>query len=378
MGMSFVAFSIFFLSINAFYVQRRSNSSQTTQLQLIETKVPLYIAQDIADDLTQKLQEYFYQEDVGNWQNSCQNGGDPLLWQVAVASHSIRSDDEQLTERALTALANYRNSTGGYSASTAKNGEIYNDDDAQVQWGFMDAYQLENNITLLEEATNLTDFILSYQHDEGGIRWSINGDYISLISSLEGALASLRLHEVNGETKYLDVAKQSINWVLDTLVDSSDGFIMDGETINGDINGGKLTYTIGTLLSSCAYLTKIGDKEKDWKALAIDYGVRLTAGGKLENQFFSDGYINDIIERSHLAYVGVADLLTLTNPSDNYQKEAYDVFKQFLVREARHYKDTYNTTINSSQCPEDDFQHLLKFSSLIQVFVAASRVTNMI
>lgn len=376
--MVWIGYFFVFLCIDAFVVQRNFNESHTSEIQSIETKSPKYSAEEIADELIERIKDEFYENNLGNWQNNCQDGGVPVLWQVAVAGHAIRRGDKEMVSIALSSILNYRSSSGGYSATTAKNGEIYTDDDAQVQWCFMDAYSLEKNDTILEEAKNLTDFILSYQYKDDGVLWSITGDYIALISSLESALSSLRFYEVSGESKYLNVAKQSINWVLDTLVDDNDGFIMDGETIKGDINGGKLTYTIGTLISSLAYLTKLGDKDKDWKAMAIEFGLRLTASGKLNNQFFTDGYINDIIERSHLAYVGLADLLTMTDASDNYEKDVFDLFKQFVVREARHNRDKYNSTITTDTCPQDDFQHLLKFGSLIQVFLAASRVSTMI
>lgn len=377
-----VLFGILSLCIGFPVFRKREDYGQyRTSIQTIHYDSPQYNTSGLAHQFATNLANLFYSESTNNWSDNCANSAVPVVWQVAVAgkvmTNTKRSDYLSI---ATTALSNYRNSTGGYSASTAKNADIYTDDNAQIAWVFSAAYENTGREEYLDEHRNITDFLALYEDESqgGGILWTINGNYIASISTLETAVAAAQLCKHTGDTDYCQLAKDCITWTLDHLIDQNDKFIMDGLSEDGGVNGGKLTYTFGTLISACAYLSQMGDLDQDWKAIAVEFGVRLLAGGRFDNQFFDqNGHMNDIIDRSHLVFVGFADLLEFTTPVGSYQEDAYNLFNDFVIRESRHFHDTYQNLINGT-CPGNEYNSLLKYASLAQVFQEASRVSDYI
>lgn len=352
----------------------------STSITPIETESPQYDTQELADQLSDQLVWLFFANGTYTWSDNCSSTVNPVVWQVAIAGEVMaNTKNSNNLDRATSALKNYRNSTAGYSASMAKNGDVYTDDNAQISWVFTSAYSDTKSQSYLDEAKSIIDLISDYESPDqkGGIYWSIEGHYISLISCLETAVAALRYNALSPNDDYVRLAKRAIIFILDNMVDDKDGFIYDGKYPDGSINYGKLTYTTGVLISGCAYLAQLGDSEKDWKAIAVEFGVKLISGGTLDNQFFSDGHINDIIERSHLVFMGFADLLSFTTPSSTYQTQAYHEFKLLVIKEARNFRDSNKEVFESSQCPTtSDYGTLIKYASLAQVFKSTSRVVS--
>lgn len=380
--MNFLFF--YLISLICCYPCKRDDNygNYSTSITPIQTETPQYDVYELADDLSDQLVWLFFANGTYTWSDNCSSTVNPVVWQVAIAGEVMaNTKDSNNLDRATSALKNYRNSTGGYSASMAKNGDIYTDDNAQISWVFTSAYSDTRTESYLEEAKSIIDLIRDHEspNQKGGIYWSINGEYISLISCLETAVAALRYNALSKNDDYVKLAKRAIIYILDNLVDEKDGFIYDGKYPDGSINYGKLTYTIGVLISGCAYLDQLGDTEKNWKAIAVEFGVKFISGGTLNNQFFSDGHINDIIERSHLVFMGLADLLSFTTPSTPYQKQAYDDFKQLIVREARNFRDNNEEIFESNRCPNSsEYGTLIKYASLAQVFKSVSRVVSRI
>lgn len=356
----------------------------STEIQSIDTKTPYKNTKDIDDLLSSKTYSLFFNNNTGIWSDNCNASNAPVVWPVAVAGKVVaNTKDSDKINNVMSAFKSYRNSNGGYSASMAGDDQIYTDDNGQISWVFSSAYETTDKEDYLSENKDLNKY-LSEQEDDargGGVKWLVTSTYIALISNLEVAVAALRLNEVSGDDDYVSFAKDLIVWTLENLVDnltSNGKFIYDGMYEDGGINKGKLTYTVGTLISACAHLIKMGDNDQDWRNIAVTFGVRLISGGKLDNQFFTDGHMNDIVDRSHLVFVGFADLLEMTTPQSDYEEDAYDAFKEFLQREARYFYDQNSDTINSKSCPSNDYNDLLKYSSLAQVFYETARVVDWI
>lgn len=359
---------------------KRDIGDFTTSITSVETKSAEYSASDITNSLTDNLQSLFWKSDSSSWKDSCDQSRNPVVWQVAVAGKVLtNTGDSSKASDAIDALNRYKSNTneGGFSASTAKNGDIYTDDVSQVSWVFVDTYHITGEQTYLDEAKKIQKFLENWEDDKqnGGILWSINGKYIALISTLEAALAALKLNDADSDQYLVDFAKSCIDWTFDHLKDDGDSFIYDGMYEDGNINKGKLTYTIGVLMSCCAYLDKIGDDSKSWKSIGVEYGVKLAGGGKLDTRFFSNGHINDIVDRSHLLWAGISDLLQMTYPTSIYEFKAYDMLKNLAVREARHLYDGYPDMTKDS-CPDTSYKSLLKYASLGQIFYEVSRVSS--
>lgn len=352
--------------------------ASTTSIQTISTEPPQYQTHELSNILTTNLIGNFFDNTSNSWVDSCSNRVAPVVWQVAVAGRVMtNSGDVSNIQRALDALSNYKNSHGSFSASTNKNQEVYTDDNSQVSWVYTDAYSHTFDDDNLQTAKTILGVIESYQAQQGGILWSYQRNYISLISTLEAALAALRYSNEAYDQKLVDFAVNCIQWVMKNFV-AKNGFIVDGEgNASRKINGGQLTYTIGTLISCCAYLDKLGDFRDNWKDMGIDFGVKFINGGHLNDQFFTNGYINDPVEHSHLLFVGLVDLLTLTNPVDDYQQQAYKAFKQMLVKESRHLRDIHPEVFQDS-CPKGKFNTLLKYASIAQIFNVVARIVDMV
>ncbi|EGV65820.1 Six-hairpin glycosidase [Yamadazyma tenuis ATCC 10573] len=360
-------------------VGRRDLGEYSTSIQAIATESPQYDPSDLAKEMSTNLVNLFYANESNNWSDYCHSTSMPVVWQVAVAGKVMTNTKKpEYLDKAISALNNYRNASGGYSASMSRNGEIYTDDNAQIAWIYAQAYENTKYSKYQNENQNITDFIDGYTTRGGGILWSISGTYIASISTLEEAVAALKLYSSKKDSKYLDIAKANVNWVIDNLLENSTDFIWDGMNQDGSINEGKLTYTIGTMISSCAYLAYYGDSDRDWKAIGVQFGVQFIAGGALNNQFFTNGHINDIIERSHLLFVGIADLVAMTVPTSSYEYDAYQAFKRLVTRESRNLYDEYTSVVRNSSCPTNEYQSLLKYSSLAQVFYEVSRVVDKI
>lgn len=357
--------------------------SWTTSIKSVTTKDPTTKAADVYDTMYTNLWDLWWYDDNDNWRDGCNNNNTPVLWPVAVAGKAITDkEDSSKVDDVTGAIAKYKSKStdGGYSASTNKDDDIYTDDDAQALWVLVDAFKIKTSYDEWESASDLMSFLKSEKNSkQGGITWSINGDYIASISTLETGLAAARLYSMKYQSDLLTLAKYCINWTLSNLLDSDDKFIYDGMNEDGSINNGKLTYTIGVAISTLCYLDKYDNftDNADWKSMAVELAARFIGGGQLNTQFYTDGYINDQIRYSHLLFAGFADLLEMTDPLGDYENDVYDAIKNEVVREGRNLFDTYednNININGT-CPSVNTD-LLDYASLTQIFYQVSRVTT--
>ena len=120
-----------------------------------------------------------------------------------------------------------------YSGNT----HSYVDDNCQVLWVFIEAYELTNNTKYLTTANKLMELIQGqWSNEVGGVRWKVDGDYIASISTLEAALSAVKLYEQNKDDSLLSFAKKCLSWLDDNLLDKLDGFYYDGLNVNNKTN----------------------------------------------------------------------------------------------------------------------------------------------
>lgn len=258
----------------------------------------------------------------------------PLVWDVAVAGTAFTNsgNTERLNDVAQN-LLQYRRGDGWFSASTAKDDDIYVDDNAQILWVFVDAYKATNNGDYLSIAQRTMDLIRSqWNLNIGGIQWNKDGDYIASISTSEAALAAVKLYEVAPDSNLLDFAQHCLNWLYTNLQDPNDHLFFDGISLpSGDVNQGKLTYTVGSVLSTLAYLNKFTG-ESSFLDTAVTLG-NAAAGGS--GAFYgSNGYWNNQMKYSHLLFAGIADILKLPSSATAQQGGAFVSFAQEAIRNA--------------------------------------------
>ncbi|KGR11837.1 hypothetical protein MG5_02385 [Candida albicans P57072] len=266
-----------------------------------------------------------------------------VVWSVAVAGMAIvQSRDISKTNQIITSLYKYQNSQGWFSA-TPRGGESFVDDNCQVLWVFIEAYELTNNTKYLTTANKLMELIQGqWSNEVGGVRWKVDGDYIASISTVEAALCAVKLYEQNKDDSLLSFAKKCLSWLDDNLLDKSDGFYYDGLNVNNKnkIDKGKLTYTVGVAISTYSYLYKYTNDEQ-YISNAIT-----KANGTIKSTTFmrSNGYWNNDLKYLHLLFVGIVDLIIIMGDeksdfSNDIMKQGEFIYKYDQLSEIGNYLD---------------------------------------
>lgn len=270
----------------------------------------------------------FYQNGSFDDEDPKCNQGDqaPAVWPIAITGRAtVELGNIDRIYKVIANLEDHKNPQGWFSASTAKDNDVYVDDNAQIAWVYCDAYLLTHDPNHLQTCQQLVDNIKTQQIDGGGIRWDLNGHYVALISTSEAGLAALRLYEHTGDASLISFAQSTLNYMETKLTDPSDGLFIDGIDINTNTpDKGKLTYTVGVTLLVLGYLNKYtGDSQYIDKARQL---AEASAAGKgaFYNQF---GVWNNRLQYVHLLYQGFADLWRLV-PGQ------FDDFKPEVKRES--------------------------------------------
>lgn len=349
----------------------------------------LYTYTDLFDNTINSVWTQFWSSDKQSWSTNDKCVGNfqyPSVWDQAVAGKAITEyRDASKINMAIASLKQYLNGNNWFSSSTAKDNDVYIDDNAQILWVLLDSYKYAGNIEDLNLAKKLMDNIKGQEYNGGGVKWSLNGDYAASISTGEAALAAVRLYQETQDQSLLDFAANQINWILDTLQDPSDGLIYDGITIStGDLDKGKLTYSVGTMISTLAYLaTYTGDSSYYDKALALTKSA-LNHNGAFYNL---DGTWNNALKYSHLLFIGITDLITVYTATDQTQSAYYQQFIKELNFQAQNILNTKQVSSNNyvdnvkafvsdatNFCYGSPKQSLLDNMSAAQIYYAMSRI----
>lgn len=284
---------------------------------------------------TEKIWNRFWVLDNNQWNDNdaiCDDVqySEPVVWNQAVVGKAItNTGDIGRIAKVANAIAQYKNDQlGAYSATTAGNEDIYTDDNAQLAWVFTEAFKKTGNISYLESAEEIVLFLMTQWNSEGkgGVIWQYNADYIASISTVEAALASIRLYEITLDSKLLNFTEECMDFMFQYFQDT-DGLFFDGLNKNdyNDVNKGKLSYTVGCALSTLAYLDSYSDHE-DWKSKALSLAE---AAMDQSGAFYNGNKIwNNDLKYIHLLYVGFVDLLTLTDWESEYDDFKNELFRQ--------------------------------------------------
>ncbi|CAH6719286.1 hypothetical protein CLIB1444_02S05050 [[Candida] jaroonii] len=340
------------------------------------------------DSLVESIWSDFWYDDKSSWSsnNKCVDKFNyPVVWDQAVAGRAITEHlDQDKIRSVVNNLKDYLNSDGWFSSSTAKDNDVYIDDNAQVLWVLVDAYQFIGDVECLNIATKLMSNIKGQQIQGGGVRWNLNGDYVASISTSEAALAAVRLYQVNNDQSLIDFATSQMDWLFDNLQDPSDGLIYDGKVLStGNIDKGKLVYSVGTMVSTLSYLSSLtGDSKYYYKALDL-LNSALNPKGAFYN---SDGTWNNPLKYSHLLFMGISDLITVYTASNKVQSSQYQKFISEMEFQANHIFenlqiDTNNYVDNTkvfkdsgNYCNGKPVTGLMDNVSAAQIYYAMSRV----
>ncbi|KAK6465014.1 Six-hairpin glycosidase-like protein [Scheffersomyces coipomensis] len=258
----------------------------------------------------------------------------PVVWNVAVASKVIiDSGNAQQIQLVVNDILQYQNSAGYFSATTARDDDVYLDDDSQVMWVLIGAYQALGNQAYLTAAQTLMNNIMSqWNPTVGGVNEHVNADYVASISTLEAALAAVKLYEVSPNQDLVTFAENCITWISKTLQDPNDHLIYDGiAPSTGQINDGKLTYTVGVMISTLAYLNKITGQSS-----YIDQAIVLgNAATNAQGAFYTpQGFWNNELQYVEFLFAGFADLLNIGTATTSTQQAAFSSYTTEVYQQA--------------------------------------------
>lgn len=313
-----------------------SSATKTSSSSSIPTSTyTSHISKDAYENTLNEVWDRFWLSEKNQWNDDdsiCDTSdfSEPVVWNQAVIGKAVtNSGNTERIEKATEAIYKYKNKElGVYSATTAGDDDIYNDDNAQLVWVFIDGYKATGNKKHLEAAKEVMLFLMTQWNSQGkgGVIWKYKADYIASISTVEAALAAIRLYSITSDTDLLKFTEDCMDFMFKYFQDA-DKLFFDGLDKNNydDINKGKLSYTAGCALSTLAYLSKYSSKS-DWKSKAIEIGkAAMNRKGALYN---GNSIWNNQLKYVHLLYAGYVDLLTLTD----WDPEYYD-FKQELLRQ---------------------------------------------
>lgn len=345
---------------------------------------------EIYDELIVFTWDHYWDNDEGSWSKNPNCFNDfkyPSVWDQAVIGKAIaESGDTEKLGKVMENLDDYRNSDGWYSSTTAKDNDVYVDDNAQVLWVLLDSYRIRGSSEDLDKAVTLMNLIKSQVVDNGGVRWKINDEYLASISTSELALAAIKLYQVNGDETLLQFAKASIDWLFNNLQDPNDKLIYDGKSASsGDVNKGKLTYSVGTMISTLAYLSSF-TKDISWYVKALSL---VNASLDKDGAFYTEeGHWNNPIRYSHLLFVGIEDLVTVSNTGSFLQSKMYQGYISELKTQAEYIYHNLEISPNlyaddvkqakaasdSKTCDGIPDSDLIENASAAQIFYAMSKI----
>jgi Predicted unsaturated glucuronyl hydrolase involved in regulation of bacterial surface properties, and related proteins len=304
-------------------------SSIVSQPSSIPSFTPVFSVQPNSfEDTVDKVWNRFWLTSDGAWNSKDSICGStsydsPVVWtQATIAMAIINRGDVARIDLAMQNLYKYQNTqTGGFSASTAGDLDLYSDDNAQVAWAFLAAYEVTKNPQYLQTSKRILAFLVSQWNTQGlgGIIWKYNNPYVSSISTLETALTAMKLHEVNPDPNLVVFAETCMNFMFKYLQDPQDHLFYDGFSDINNINKGKLTYTVGVALSTLARLSE-SSSDLSWLPRASQLSSAATnPNGAFYN---NDNEWNNPIKYVHLLYTGFADIMELVGGQfDGYKQE---------------------------------------------------------
>ncbi|CCE82351.1 Piso0_002074 [Millerozyma farinosa CBS 7064] len=318
-------------------VNSSASSSSSSKASVSSSATVFSVSSDPSgsfDSTLDTIWERFWSSDKGAWTDNdqlCQSSYKaPVVWTEAVVGKTTTlSGSSQRTANTVKNLMQYENTDlKVFSSGTGGDDDIYTDDNAQVAWVFIDAYQITGNDDYLQTAKNIVSFLKSQWDSNGigGVYWHYKNKYIASISTVEAALASVLLYDITKEESDLSFAEECMNFMFQHFQDKDklffDGF--NNDTYD-DMNKGKLTYTVGVGMSTLAHLNKHTGNDT-WLQNAVALGqASIDKSGPF---YSSEGYWNNALEYVHLLFKGFSDLLTIAPWQNDFNEFKAETIKQ--------------------------------------------------
>ena len=291
---------------------------------------------------------------------------DVSLWQKGMDGNMLSDDFIDLTTRMMNIIVT-RDDDGEYRgrmpvriySSGVGGGDPYYDDNVWLVMALLEAGDILGDKTYIERAEDCLMYVLSGWDNSagGGLRWKESWGTKNTCSNGPAAMACFDFYNYyknltpeNAEQEalykdkqdfYLGFGRYIYEWTKSVLMDQADGTYGDNIELldNGAyrLNGGKLTYTSGTMLSAAVRLYEITGEEEykadSEKTLRGSYQTFVT-----RDRFYapgidlyptSDGWFHVYLVRGYIDFARVFG-------NEAYLKKMADTM-DFAYKNARNY-----------------------------------------
>jgi uncharacterized protein YyaL (SSP411 family) len=214
-------------------------------------------------------------------------------------------------EKYAEALSAYRGKVRGLWAYrpfvTGAPKGIYFDDNEWLVLGFLETFEVSGEKKYLQLAEETFAFVESGESGElgGGIYWRDKRDSKNTCSNGPAICGAVRLYQVTGEKKYLEMALRLYKWVNEHFQDG-DGLYWDTLHLDGSVEKTKWSYNSALMIRGNVLLYEV-TKEKKYLVEA-----QRIAGAAEKKWFKADGEVSDPGKFAHLLceaelYLGEAE-----------------------------------------------------------------------
>lgn len=202
-----------------------------------------------------------------------------FMWSAGVQLTALTAATRLEPEKYQADLAKYievlktywnnNQGVGGYDVQPhSTNPDRYYDDNAWIVLALLEAHQVTGNSKHLEQAERTFEFVLSGEDDTlgGGIYWrEREKNSKNTCSNAPATVAALRLFQATQDPKYLDIGERLYDWTCAHLQDKSDGLFWDNIARDGRIDRRKYSYNSALMIRANCLLF---EQSKEIKYLA--------------------------------------------------------------------------------------------------------------
>ena len=177
-----------------------------------------------------------------------------------------------------------------------KESDRYYDDNAWLVLALAELYELTGEPKHLQQAVDAFQFVLSGEDDQlgGGIYWrEKEKSSKNTCANAPAIVSALRLHQITGDKKYLEIGKRLYQWTCENLQDE-DSLFFDSLRLDGSIDRRKFSYNSALMIRANVLMFQISNDDES----LVEAG-RIAKAAK--QQWVSDsGAVRDYGRFSHL------------------------------------------------------------------------------